>query len=298
MQRLTLCLLMLALAGAAPAGEKTSTFEPIERDDAAAEKLGWRLAMQAYTFRKYTLFEAIDKCEALGIRYIELYPGQRVSGAVKARSHHSMSDETMAAIKKKLKDAGIKAVNYGVVGLGKNEKSDRKVFEFAKRMGIETIVSEPPLDAMAGIDKLCKEYGINVALHNHPKNSRYWNPDTVLKASEGRSERIGACADTGHWMRSGVKPLDALKKLEGRIVSLHFKDLNEFNKRGAHDVPWGTGKADARALLADLKRQGFEGVFSIEYEHKWTSNMPELAECVQAFDRYAKQLAAKHSGKQ
>jgi hypothetical protein len=49
------------------------------RDDAAAEKLGWRLGVQAWTFRDRTAFEAIDTAAALGLRYIELYPGQQLS---------------------------------------------------------------------------------------------------------------------------------------------------------------------------------------------------------------------------
>ena len=202
-----------------------------------------------------------------------------------------MSDETMAAIRKKLADKGMKAVCYGVVGLGTDEKANRQVFEFARKMGIETIVSEPPQDALEGIDKLAQEYGIHVALHNHPTPSRYWDPKTVLAAVKDRSKRIGSCADTGHWMRSGVRPLEAVKLLEGRIVSLHFKDLNAFGDKGAKDVPWGTGAGDVEAVLAELKRQKLKAVFSIEYETNWDNNLPDVARCVEAFDRLARKLS-------
>ena len=105
-------------------------------------------------------------------------------------------------------------------------------------MGIKTLVSEPAEDAFDTLDKLCEEYGINVAIHNHPKPSIYWDPDTVLKVCKGRSKRIGACADTGHWARSGFDPIECIKKLEGRIISFHLKDLNK-KAADAHDVPWG-----------------------------------------------------------
>ena len=117
------------------------------------------------------------------------------------------------------KEAGVKLACYGVVS-GRDETDWRRIFEFAKAAGIETITSEPDPKHMDMLDKLCEEYAINVAIHNHPKASRYWNPDTVLGAVRGRSKRIGACADTGHWVRSGLDPLECLKKLEGRIVSL------------------------------------------------------------------------------
>jgi len=257
-----------------------------------AEKLGWRLGCQAYSFNRFTFYEAIEKNAAVGLRYIEAYPGQRVSKDKDAKTDHNLTPQDRAEIKKRLSDAGVKLVNYGVVGLSANEGQNRQIFDFAKDMGIETIVSEPPFDAFDVIDKLCEEYQINVALHNHPQPSIYWNPDTVLKVCEGRSKRIGACADTGHWMRSGINPLEAIKKLEGRIISFHFKDLNDYG-RGAHDVPWGTGKADVPALLREIKRQGIKAVFSIEYEYNWENSLPEIAESVKFFDKVAAQLLAE-----
>jgi len=186
----------------------------------------------------------------------------------------------------KLREAGVKLTNYGVVSLPNNEVECRKVFNFAREMGIETIVSEPPEDAFDIIEKLCKEFKIiKVAIHNHPKPSRYWNSETVLKVCRERSELIGACADTGHWFRSGLNPVEELKKLKGHIVSLHFKDID-----GGHDVIWGTGKCDVKAMLAELAQQNFKGVFSIEYEHNWLNSMPEIAECVPYFERTAAEL--------
>ncbi len=259
---------------------------PVESHPATDVYDGWRLAIQAWTFSHYTLYEAIDKTASLGLDWIEAYPGQKLS---KENSNinfdHNMPIEYRNQVKQKLEDAGIKLVNYGVVGLSNNEAQCRKVFEFAKDMGIETIISEPPEEAFEMIDKLCSEYKINLAIHNHPKPSHYWNPDTILKVCKGRSKRIGACADTGHWVRSGVNPLEALKKLQGRIISLHFKDMDE-----GHDVPWGTGTCNVKAMLEELHRQGFEGVFSIEYEYNWDSSIPEIRQCIEYFNDVAGKL--------
>jgi sugar phosphate isomerase/epimerase len=266
--------------------------------DAGAQKLGWRLGCQAYSFNRFTFEEAIEKNASMGLKVIEIYPGQRLSKAKPdAKVGHDMSDADVAEMMKMAAAKGVTIVNYGVVGLSKDEAASRKVFEFAKKVGIETIVSEPPEDAFDTIEKLCEEYKINVALHNHPKPSRYWDPEVVLKACEGRSKRIGACADTGHWLRSGLDPLECLKKLEGRIISLHFKDLDkkgpvEQGQPGPHDVHWGKGAANAEALLAELKRQGFKGVFSIEYEYNWDNSVPDIAECVKFFNATAAKLSA------
>jgi sugar phosphate isomerase/epimerase len=254
----------------------------------------WKLGMQAYSFNRFTFFEAVGKNAALEMKYIEAYPGQTLSKEKPdVKMDHNMSSADRKLALNKLRDSGVKLMNYGVVGLPNNEAECRKVFDFAKEMGIQTIVSEPPEDAFDLIDRLCKEYKISVALHNHPKPSHYWDPDTVLRLCEGRSKWIGACADTGHWTRSGINPLEAVKKLgkANRIISLHFKDLNEFGVRNAHDVPWGTGVSQAKAILTELNRQKFSGLFSIEYEHNWLNSMPEISKCVAFFRKTAAGLS-------
>jgi sugar phosphate isomerase/epimerase len=279
----------IGLAGSGVA--KLSAAEPA-RGAPHAEKLGWRLGCQAYTFNRFTFFEAVEKVASLGLGYIEAYPGQKLSPQKpEVRIDESLSAELRREIKKRLADAGVKMVNYGVCRLSADKAKSRETFEFAKDMGVETIVSEPPKDAFDTLEGLCEEYKINLAIHNHPAPSIYADYRTVLEVCKGRGKRIGACADTGHWMRSGIDPLEALKGLEGRIISFHFKDLDKYG-RDAHDVPWGTGKADVRALLTEIHRQGFQGVFSIEYEHNWLKSLPEIAQCVKYFDSVAAQLTA------
>jgi sugar phosphate isomerase/epimerase len=250
-----------------------------------AEKLGWRLGCQAWTFHDVTFYDAIDKTSSLGLHYIEAFPGQKLSPSqTDVKVGPEMSEAIRKEVKQRLSDKGIKMVSFGVV-----HDYTKTTFDFAKDMGIENIVAEPAFDAFDAIDKLCEEYQTNLAIHDHPKPSPYWNPDTVLKVCKGHSKRIGACCDTGHWMRSGINPLEALKKLEGRIIEFHFKDLNE-NSPDAHDVPWGTGKGDIKALLTEVHRQGIKPVFSVEYEYHYGTSLPEIAQSVAYFDKVAAEL--------
>jgi len=250
----------------------------------AAEKAEWRFAIQSYSYKEFTFFEAIDKTAALGVKWIEAFPQQKLSPEKPdLKFNHQLPDDILDQVKQKLASAGVQLVNYGVVGLPNDEAECRKVFEFAKKMGIETIVSEPPQEALEMIDKLCQEYGVNVALHNHPKpKSKYWNPDTVVEAVKDRSKRIGACADTGHWMRSEVDPLEALKKLEGRIISLHIKDLDKMGP-GAKDAPLGSGGGDLTAWLKELRRQGLNPVLALEYEGREPNKEESIAKSVEGF---------------
>src|SRR5687767_15071986 len=44
-----------------------------------AEKLGWRVGVQAFTFHRFTLSDAIDMTASLGLKYIETFSGHRIS---------------------------------------------------------------------------------------------------------------------------------------------------------------------------------------------------------------------------
>jgi sugar phosphate isomerase/epimerase len=94
-----------------------------------------------------------------------------------------------------------------------------------------------------------------------------------------RDPRIGSCADTGHWVRSGIKPVDAIRILKGHIVSSHLKDLNVPLPSG-HDVPWGLGVSDVKGILEEYKAQGFVGPISIEYEHNWEHSVDDARFCI------------------
>ena len=257
-----------------------------KRDDSAAEKLGFKLSLQCWTFNRLTFFETVDKAAGLGIKYLEAFPGQKLKPDSKVGFGPGMSDEVCAEIKKKLADAGgLQVVAFGVCGVPTDEKGARNMYEWAKKMGIEVLVTETmPNDIH---EKLCKEYNIKFALHNHPQS---WPPEKVLDACKGRCSLMGSCSDTGHWMRAKRCPIETLKMVEGRVEHLHFKDLNEFG--GGHDVPWGTGKGDVKGMMQELKRQGFKGYFSIEYEHGSLDDLAKnLPECVAFFDKTAAELA-------
>lgn len=256
---------------------------------------GWAIGCQAYTFNRFTAFEAIEKTAQAGGKVIEFYPGQKLSkedSNLKVDHASAQVDEVVTKLQAKLKAHGLKAVNYGVVGISTKEDEARKVFEFARKMGMRAVTTESA-DAINTIEKLVKEFDICVGFHNHPgemSNPGYkiWSPHYVAGLIEGRDSRIGAAADTGHWTRSGVKPVEALRILKGRIISSHLKDLNEFGKRDAHDVPYGQGKSSLKESLDELKAQGFTGNISIEYEHNWDNSLPEVTQCIDFVKAYGK----------
>ncbi len=237
----------------------------------------FNLAVQCWTYRKYTFFEALDKIKALGIKYVQAYPGQVLSKDDQTKFNYDLSDEKIEQIKSRLKDLNLSIVAFGVVHFANTEEETDKVFKFAQKMGIRTIVTEPETDDYSLLDKMVKKYNIQVAVHNHPVPNKYANPETVFKNIQNVDVRIGVCGDTGHWLRSGINPVEALRLLKGRIIDVHLKDLNEAGKKDAYDVPFGKGKANIHDILAELSLQNYRGFLTIEHEKPEDAEKPEGA---------------------
>ena len=245
---------------------------------------GLALGCQAWTFKEFSVLEAIDKTAAAGGKVIEFYPGQKFSpDQPGVKFDHNATDEMIATVKARLAKDGVRAVNYGVVSLPKDEAGARKIFEFAKKFDLYGITTES-VDAIDTIEKLVKEYDLRVGFHDHqqkPENPGYkmWDPNYVVSVVRDRDARIGACADIGHWVQSNLKPVDCLKILQGRIISVHLHEMNEVSPT-AHDVPAGTGVCNLPGVLDELKRQNFAGNVSIEFEYNWKDNVVDAAQCI------------------
>lgn len=245
---------------------------------------GIALGCQAWTFKEFTVMEAIDKTAAAGGKVIEFYPGQKFSPEKPdLKFDHNATAEMIAAVKARLAERGIHAVNYGVVTIPKDEAGARKIFEFAKTFELYGITTES-VDALDTIEKLVREYDIRVGFHNHPRRAndaayKMWDPNYILSVVKDRDARIGSASDVGHWIRSGLDPVKCLKILEGHVISVHLKDLNE-KSLTAHDVPFGTGVSNLPEILKELKRQHFAGNASIEYEYNWKNSVTDVAQCI------------------
>ncbi len=261
----------------------------------AQEKLGWRLGVEAYTFHRYTLFETIDKTAELGLPFVGGLSFQKVGGGIDKNLEPGLADAELEAIRLKLDSAGVSMLTYYFHDIPGDEAGCRSVFEFARKIGIETFMSEPKLEALDTIEKFCDEYDINVALHNHgpDQSPHYWRPEGVLKACRGRSKRIGACGDVGYWMRAGIDPIGAVRLLKDRLITIQMHDLHDRGPDG-YDVPWGTGVAKVTELIEEIHRLGIEPtMFGLEYSRDWFESMPKVAQCIEFFNKVSVRLAAK-----
>lgn len=253
-------------------------------------KLGWRLACAAWSFNKLSFGETVGVISDLGLDCMVGFAGQPLSKEnPKVRLGHEMSAADRQETKKRLADKGVKLVGC-YCGFPQGDAA-RKVFDWAKEMELDFFDSEPPVDAYESLDRLCQEYKIKLAIHNHPKPNPNWNPEVVMKHLEGRSPWVGACCDTGHWIRSGLDPVAMLKKVQGRLMTFDLKDIATAGLVTSPCVPYGTGQGNIEGILAEAKRQGFRGVVSIEFEPYSAESRARVAECIANFEKMAAKLA-------
>jgi sugar phosphate isomerase/epimerase len=249
------------------------------------EKSGWKLAIQSYTFHKFSLKESIEKASQLGIKNVEAFYNQPLGDGLEG-TLLTMDEATQKQLLAYAKSQNVKIIATGVVS---NKKRDdwEKIFKLASSMGIEIITCEPKYEDLKYVDELANKYKIDVAIHNHPKPSDYWNPDLFLENVKGLSERIGGCADIGHWKRMGVDPVEGLKKYGNRLKVVHLKDIEakQEGKGYQDDVVLGKGIIKIDTIFKELKNQKFKGLFAIEFEGDQQSLMADVQEYVQFFNK-------------
>lgn len=254
------------------------------------EKLGWRVGFATYSFRNVTIFEALDKIAATGLSYAELFGWQKLNPANPAITlERGLSKTLRKDLKNKADDLGVRLI--GAYARLKDPDMAKAMFELAAEMKFEMIVGEPEGEMLDVVEGLTEEFGVDLAMHNHPKPSPYWNPDVGLAALKGRSKRMKLCCDTGHWCRSGLDPVQVLSKVAPRVKSFHLKDLEAFGVLKSEDAIWGQGECRIAGILAEVKKQGIQRpYFSIEWERNTSEPLETYAKSIAYFEEVAGKL--------
>ena len=279
----------LALSAVAAAG---ATFMDIPQVLRAAEVDakdpfgGWPIGVQSYSLRNFNTLEAIRHIQGMGLHYAEFYSKHLAVDA---------TDDQIADTKKLLATAGITLNAHGVSGFSKNHDANRKVFDFAKRAGIKNITANPEPDAFDSLDKLVAEYDIRICIHNHGPGALFDKISSVLDAVEGRDPRIGACVDTGHFIRSGEDPVEAVRKIGPRVFACHLKDDTHKGDKGSHNVVIGKANLDVPGMFQALREIKFpaDGSISLEYEANPENPIDDMKQCVAVIREAIAQVGAK-----
>lgn len=242
----------------------------------AQEVGGFTMGAQSYSFRKFDLEGSIKCLKELGLSEMEF---------CSAHFPPDAANRNFSKVKATIQAAGIKVPCFGVEGFGGDAAANRKKFEFAKALGVQVLTADPAPESFANLEKLCEEFKVKIAIHNHGPGARYDKVKDTLKAVQGLSPLIGACVDTGHAICSGEKPHDIIKQLGPRVISLHLKDW----VTGGQEKILGEGDMDLVAVAKALREIKFAGPIMMEYEESPDNPVPDMRK---GWDNWRKAVAS------
>lgn len=250
---------------------------------------GYQVGIQSYTFRKFNLEQALKRTQEAGLAYAEFYRGH-----IKTDS----KPEAIEAMRKLCAEYGVTPIAFGVESFSANHEANKKLFEFAARLGVKHLSADPTPDSFDSLDKLVEEYKITIAIHPHGpsggKPHRWYSAEVIMKAVKDHHPLIGTCLDTGHLIRMAqlgtpLNPAQQIEVMGARNFGLHLKDHD--NQRRT-DVPYGdpNGVLKVDEVLKALKKVKFKGYISIEYEANPDDPSTDVKKCVTYLQERIQQL--------
>ncbi|HZW29715.1 MAG TPA: sugar phosphate isomerase/epimerase [Isosphaeraceae bacterium] len=233
----------------------------------------FKMGLQSYSLRGYAvngrpdLPKALQVTKELGLHFWESYP-----------AHVPMMNNSQAISfsKREIEAWGITVVGYGVVPLTKDAAATRRVFAFAKAMGLEYLSASPSPDSFDLLDRLVEESGIAVGIHNHGPGDRYAKIETIAAAIKDHHPKIGCCIDTGHFLRSREDPVHAVEAFGQRVYGVHLKDV----KDAKTFTILGQGDLRTVDLLKALAKNHYRYCLAIEYEEKPEDPKDDIKACL------------------
>ena len=232
---------------------------------------GLKLGMASYTYRNFTLDQAIAMTREAGLKYINL---KDVHLPLKS------TKEERRAARAKIEAAGLKLMGGGVIYMKNNEEEIKNIFDYCVDAGMPVVVCSPVPEALDTVEKMAKQTGVMVAIHNHgPTDKTYPSPLDVYKMVKDRDPLMGICMDVGHTARIGVDPVKCIKRCGGRLHDMHIKDETKAAPEGK-PIEVGRGVLDIVGILTALKARKYPYHIGLEYEANAEDPQPGVRESI------------------
>jgi sugar phosphate isomerase/epimerase len=259
---------LLLTTGAAVSGAFAESPAPEPADDTATGANGIKLGVCTYSLREFSRSLAIKMIRELGVSYVSVKD---------VHLAYTLNPSEMEKAKAEFNKAGLTIVSVGNTDLKDEDPAVlRRYFEYARNCGAPMIVAAPTHKTLPAVEKLAKEFNIQVAIHTHgPEDKNFPSPQIVLDAVRGMDPRMGLCMDVGHSMRAGADVVREIANAGPRLLDMHFKDLkNGTDKESQCAV--GEGVMPVVAIFKQLKKIGYSGCVNLEYEIDSDSPVPGM----------------------
>ena len=189
-------------------------------------------------------------------------------------------------------DHGIEVISIGVQTFT-GEDSERTWFEAAALAGARHISAHFKVDsftsAIPRVQAWCREFGIEVGIHNHGGYRFGGSPDVVEQLIACGAPEIGLCLDTAWCQQIGPKfgdPLDWVRQFGAHLKAYHLKDFS-FEKNGQWvDSVIGEGILETKKFLQAVEDSGFQGLAILEYEGNPEDPVPSIRTCLEKLEPF------------
>jgi type 1 glutamine amidotransferase len=205
----------------------------------------WKFAVPSDGVGVPTFLEAVVRADAAIVDFVEGTSTQKVSPDVQKTLDWNLAPQDIAALRGRM--GTIKMLAYRVDNFPQDAAGRRKLFEFAKAMGVDTLVTSAKVEP-SSVAALADEFGVNVAA----LAVQDAKPAALMAALQLLSKRVGIGIDTGLWAAEGVSPRDGLALVKDRLLYLRLRD----RPRGttARNTPLGRGAGNLVELFNELNR--------------------------------------------
>ena len=251
--------------------EAAPTDSGMKKPRATADK--FHLGMAGYTFVNFDIDTTLRIMQRLDVHWLCI------------KDFHlplDSTDEQISAFHAKLAEKGVTGYAVGPIYMKSEAEVDR-AFAYARRVGVKLIVSVPNYELLPYVEKKVQEYDFRTAIHLHgPDMQLYPDATDIWNSVKNLDPRIGMCLDIGHDMRFGADPIRDLKRYSSRVFDIHLKDVTG-NTREGRAIELGRGKIDFPRFVKMLRKVGYEGSCSLEYEKDMKDPFLGIAESVGYF---------------
>lgn len=267
---------------------------------------GFKMGLQSYTLRAFDARTALEHTRNLGVHYWESFPNHIPLSTL---PQHIREQRALVA------EYDVALIGYGVVSFSDDETKAREIFDFAKGIGLRAISANPKKDAATFdlLDKLVDEYDIPIAIHNHGPGADYDKVQDVVDLVKDRHPNIGACVDTGHYLRSDEDPVEAIRTFGKRVFGVHLKDVRtirdasekaelektltegrarQLQREGKIFTILGEGELDVAGCLRELRKLNYDRCLSLEYEENEQNPLSDIEVSLQTVRDAVKKLDA------
>lgn len=255
-------LVLLALISAVPSGAQAI------REDRGSDD--FRIGVAGYSYRKFDIDQTLKYLQSMDVKYLSVKDFWLPLDS---------TVEQMDAFKAKCASYGVEGYILGPIYMRTQEQVD-KTFEYVARYGSDMFIGVPNYELLDYVLAKVKETGIRVAIHTHgPDGAAFPDIRTIVEMVKDPSLGVGCCMDLGHTFRSGYDVAKDIRKYGKWIYDIHIKDETAASKAGK---TWemGRGVMDFEPIVKALRKIGYKGVVSLEFEKNANDPHPGVAESI------------------